>query len=427
MRRALAALFCLVLFSTARADDASRDEARRRNDALVKEGFNFTHGLSFGAEGATLELLVPPPVEEHELALWLAGDKAPLSLRVTGADGEIVTTWRAVRGEQRLVRTLAPGRYVVALGGGAGAALVGIKGPVIGRCTLPAERSTEHAADPRKGFHWPYLLIAPKTKPATVLLVLPNNSGFASDDVSLLRASAQCQARSDGALEMADRLGAAVLVPIFPRPAVAGEAENLYLHALSRAALETRVPRLVRVDLQLVAMIDDARARLGGGVGPRVLIEGFSAAGSFASRFAVLHPDRTLAAAVGSPGGWPIAPSRAAGLTYPIGLADAARLVGHEVDQAALRRVRFFFFLGGDDANDSVPYRDSFSAADAATITQRFGKTPLARWPAAQKLYQAAGLDATFKLYPGVGHMVTPAMRADVEAMFRAALATPRR
>jgi hypothetical protein len=55
-------------------------------------------------------------------------------------------------------------------------------------------------------------------------------------------------------------------------------------------------------------------------------------------------------------------------------------------------------------------------------VIQRFGKTPVARWPAAQRLYEAAQLRARFALYPGVGHNVTPEMSADTEALFRAAL-----
>jgi dienelactone hydrolase len=182
------------------------------------------------------------------------------------------------------------------------------------------------------------------------------------------------------------------------------------------------VPAWTRVDLQLEAMIDDARGQLGGRLGPRVLMAGFSAAGSFVNRFAVLHPRRVLAAAIGSPGGWPIAPAADAALTYPVGVADLAALVGAPADLAALREVPLLFYMGGDDDNDAVPHRDSFSAADEALVMRRFGPTPVARWAAAERLYAQAGLRATFRLYPGVAHMTTSAMRVDIEAHLRAAL-----
>jgi hypothetical protein len=56
-------------------------------------------------------------------------------------------------------------------------------------------------------------------------------------------------------------------------------------------------------------------------------------------------------------------------------------------------------------------------------VVRAFGKTPVARWTAAQRLYQRAKLDAKFQLYPGVAHEVTPEMRRDIEAAFAAALA----
>ena len=421
MRVAVVAVSLLnVCSSQLHADETLRTEAQHRHDDLVKEGFNFTHGLSVGAAAVSVEFLVPPSDENHELYLWLAATKGLISIRVVGSNGEVITSWKAARGEQHLVRRLAPGRYVAEIDGGPGEGVIGVRGPVIGRCSIDAHQLAERAAEPRNGFHWPYLLITPKARRTAVLLVLPNNGGFISEDVELLRAAALCQARSEA--EMADRLGAAMLIPLFPRPAVAGEPDNLYLHALSRAALETRVPKFARVDLQLIAMIDHARALVGNGVERRVLIEGFSAAGMFSNRFAVLHPERTLAAAVGSPGGWPIAPIASLGLTYPIGLADAQQLTGAKIDETALRAVTFFFFLGSEDKNDAVPHRDSFSAADAALIARRFGKAPVDRWDNARKLYATAGLHATFKLYPGIGHTVTPEMHADTEAMFNAAM-----
>src|SRR5262249_52758998 len=68
----------------------------------------------------------------------------------------------------------------------------------------------------------------------------------------------------------------------------------------------------------LIAMIDHARSILGSRICPRVLMSGFSASGSFAGRFTMLHPERVLAAAIGSPGGWPLAPSDE--WTYPVGV-----------------------------------------------------------------------------------------------------------
>lgn len=411
MRSASCAVLCLILCAARVAADPLTDEARRRNDELVKQGFNLTRGWTATTTVTRFEMLVPPAEgAESIVVLWFEAAKGELTVRMLGPRDEVLTAWTGRSGEQRLVRTLAPGKYVIEVGGAEGRGLIGVKGPVIGRCALDPRRMAEHAAAP--GFHWPYLLLAPRTPTATTLLVVPNNTGFLSEDLELLRASASCELARYQA--MADRLGVAVLVPLFPRTA------SVYLHALTRDALMTKAPTVARVDLQLIAMIDHARALLGKRVQPRVLMSGFSASGSFTNRFAMLHPDRVLAAAVGSPGGWPIAP--ATDLPYPVGISDVGSLTGARVDLGALRKVRFFMFMGGADANDSVPYRDSFSAADEALILRKLGKTPVARWDAAKRLYDAAQLRATFKLYPGVGHEVTPEMAADIEAAFAAAM-----
>ena len=65
-----------------------------------------------------------------------------------------------------------------------------------------------------------------------------------------------------------------------------------------------------------------------------------------------------------------------------------------------------------------VPIRDSYEAEDERLIGELFGKTPVDRWPAAERLYKDALPRATFKLYPGAAHRITPEMAADVRAFF---------
>ena len=114
-------------------------------------------------------------------------------------------------------------------------------------------------------------------------------------------------------------------MPVFPRPATDWK---IYTHALDRDAMLTDKKEYARFDLQLVAMIDDARARLKKDklkFDKSVLMTGFSASGMFANRFVFLHPDRVKAAAIGSPGGWAIAPVanyKEKTLRYPIGTGD---------------------------------------------------------------------------------------------------------
>ncbi len=136
-----------------------------------------------------------------------------------------------------------------------------------------------------------------------------------------------------------------------------------------------------------------------------------------ANRFTILHPEQVAAVACGSPGGWPIAPVteyKGMPLRYPIGIADLRNLVGKDADLAAIRRVPMFLFLGEEDKNDSVVFRDGYDEQDERLIFELFGSTLQERWKVSEALYGSMGLQARFALYPGVGHDVTPEIFSDV-------------
>jgi len=260
------------------------------------------------------------------------------------------------------------------------------------------------------GFRSDYYLYVPATlrrdaRGMATLLVQPNNSGRTSDDIASHRRDAWLTGFERK--RIADELGVALLVPAFPRTS---SDWRVYTHALDRDVLTTRDPQLARLDLQLLAMVDDARRRIatnGTQVDPRILVQGFSASAMFANRFTVLHPDRVRAATIGSPGGWPVAPVAKLGadaLPYPAGVADLEALVGTPFDAAAYARVPQFLYMGDADDNDSLDFEDGWDKPMAAEVDRLFGDTPLARWKHAETLYAQAGADARFELVPGIGH-----------------------
>jgi dienelactone hydrolase len=210
-------------------------------------------------------------------------------------------------------------------------------------------------------------------------------------------------------------------MPVFPRPA---SEPKIYTHALDRDSLLTDKKDFRRFDLQLIAMIDDARSRLAKEkieTDKRVFIAGFSASGMFANRFAFLHPDRVRAAAIGSPGGWAMAPLssyKGKPLRYPIGTQDLKAVAGKEFDLNALRKVPLFIYMGDQDDNDSVIYDDGYDTADKDLIFELFGKTPIERWQINRTLYEESKLQATFKLYPGIKHTINNEMIADIVKFF---------
>lgn len=278
--------------------------------------------------------------------------------------------------------------------------------------------------NPAAGFAYAYYYYLPPelskasaSKQVQTILVLPNNTGKIDDDIAVHEADVKKRMSQAGPI--ASYLKVAVVMPVFPRPKTDWQ---IYTQALDRDSMVTKKKEYRRLDLQMLAMIDDARKRLKRGgttFNKRVLINGFSAQGMFANRFTFLHPDRVMAAAIGSPGGWPIAPVeqyQGKTLRYPIGVADLKTVAGKKLDLAALRRVPLFVFVGDKDENDSVPFGDSYDDEDRDLINPLFGKSPVARWDISKKLYLDAGLNAEFKLYPGVAHTVTPLMRDEARA-----------
>lgn len=265
-------------------------------------------------------------------------------------------------------------------------------------------------ADPQAGFHSGYFLYVPRrlavdAQGTGMVLVQPNNSGVTSNDPGVHVRDAWWTGFERQ--RIADELGTPLLVPTFPRSATNW---RVYTHALDRDTLTTRVPELARLDLQLLAMVDDARVRLaqaGTPVAPHILIQGFSASGMFANRFTVLHPERVRAAAIGSPGGWPVAPVPEAdgmALGYPAGVADLQALTGRAFDAAAFARVPQLVYMGATDDNDSLDFKDGWDPPMSTLVDTRFGATPVARWTASEALYKGAGIRARFDLVPDVGH-----------------------
>ena len=279
---------------------------------------------------------------------------------------------------------------------------------------------------PSSGFSYPYYLHIPpevRNRPAnerSSILVLPNNTGKVDDDFAVHEADVKRRMGQVGVI--ASLLKVAVLMPVFPRPK---SHWKIYTQALDRDSMVTDMKLYKRLDLQLVAMIDDCLNKFrkdGMKFDRRVLINGFSAQGMFANRFTFLHPDRVKAAVIGSPGGWPIAPVgkyQGKKLRYPIGVSDLRAVSGEKLALGRLRKIPMLVFLGDQDTNDSVPFDDSFDQEDRDLINPLFGKTPLERWEVSKSLYMQARLKAEFKLYHGVGHTVSMAKRDDIRAFLQ--------
>lgn len=278
-----------------------------------------------------------------------------------------------------------------------------------------------------EGFSYPYLLYIPNSltksekRSDITLLVVPNNTGTVNDTLQFHEAVARKQLLIWA--KFANRLNTAVLMPIFPRPK---KDVLVYTHALDRDVMISEKEEFKRLDLQLIAMIDHSTKELAGRnikKKKKVWMAGFSASGMFVNRFTFMHPGQVEAAAIGSPGGWPIAPIgqfQNESLRYPIGISDISSIAGEKINFQKLQKTPLFIYMGDEDHNDSVVYADGYEKEDKELIFELFGETPLERWNLIQDFYQQEKLQASFKLYPGVKHTINNDMIADVVSFFNA-------
>jgi len=292
---------------------------------------------------------------------------------------------------------------------------------------LGVECLIEVPASPEQGFNYPYILFVPANLDETRkhrLLVEPNNTGFPTDEMQTHMARAREDLVIDSPYSMpiprmmAERLGVPLLVPVFPR------LYDAYTHALTRDALliDERDPAF-RVDLQLVAMIEDARnllAHNGIRIKEKIFIDGFSASASFATRFALIHPELVRAVAAGGGTLWtlPLDTYKGRTLRYPVGIADLEDLTGIGFNMEEYRKVAHFIYWGEQDTNDTVMAPDCFHPEDSKLILSILGHSVQDRWVGTQAIYREAGAAVQFVTYKGVGHW--PGNPNDVIEFFRA-------
>lgn len=152
-------------------------------------------------------------------------------------------------------------------------------------------------AEPGKGFAYPYYLYIPAAmrrnedeKKIHSLLVIPNNTGKISDDLAFHEADVKAKMPQIGSF-INNKLNMIVLMPVFPRPAT---EHRIYTHSLDRDAMLTKKKEYSRFDLQLIAMIEHAQAKLKTEkikTEKKVLMQGYSASGMFVNRFVFCIPN----------------------------------------------------------------------------------------------------------------------------------------
>ena len=236
-----------------------------------------------------------------------------------------------------------------------------------------------------------------------------------------------------------DELGVPYLHPVFPRPVSDPVDWTHSIHQLCAQTVQIESGPLQRVDRQLVAMIDDARARLADRDRPapeQVLLNGFSASAAFVNRFSGLHPERVRAVAAGGVNGIVTLPLESIEmdsdfeivnplpLLYPVGISDLETLTGDPFDLSEFREVRHFVYMGEDDDKDVLLWPDVWTDPERrGSAIQAYGPDIHDdRFPYCASVYAERDVPAVFRTYPETGHDPTPAID-DVVTFFEQAIA----
>lgn len=279
-----------------------------------------------------------------------------------------------------------------------------------------------------EGFHFPYFLFIPEDiaqKEKVHLVVHPNNSGFADDDLQKHIDKAHRTATKDFYIGhyVARNLNCPLLVPVFPRSRTNWK---IYTHSLDRDVMIQKDDSLKRIDLQLIEMFHDARGRLKRRnieSEERVLLTGFSASATFANRFTLIHPELIAAVAAGGLNGLLMLPLDSLGgeaLNYPVGTNDLNELTGREFDKDKFLKIPQFYYMGELDDNDAIPFEDAFDDEERHQIYRLLGRQMQPdRWNNSAEIYRNQHVNTLIKTYESIGHENPEIVKDEIVQFFR--------
>ena len=300
--------------------------------------------------------------------------------------------------------------------------------------------------DPDAGFYLPYLLYIPDVDQSyeRPLYVEPLNSLNTTDREKLDKQL--ITAHRDETFAGARRNGYPGIVAGLPRPPndnqdlvqglnlpsygpeIVHESDTLADIATEAFSVES----LTRVDQQLLAMIDDAKSRLESEpypVAERIHMSGFSAAGLFCHRFALLYPDRVRTLTTGGYNGLPLPKASHADLSlpYPLGTADYEKLTGREFDKQAWADINRYIYVGQEDqGSQDYQHYSPGSARYPERAETLFGINRVTeRFPFVRSQYMEVTDNAEFEIFDGIGHSIDNRMEDAIVDFHRQNSPTP--
>ena len=293
-------------------------------------------------------------------------------------------------------------------------------------------------ANPEKGFHFPYLLkTSKKTVDANYIVVESNNTGGHNKSIKGMTSKAKKSLGWVLGSSISKKLNYPMLMPVFPF--ATKEIEKVltnknkykyYFPQLDSDVLKIDIEKYKRIDLQLIAMIDDARERLlkenNQNINEKVIMVGFSSSSLFSARFTFLHPDRVSVAIGGGIGGLlPVPTEKINGIEaiYPIGTYDFEKITGKKFDLEEYKKTPQFYYQGTKDKSNPFRRGAEDLTDEEYEIVKKlfvdglpFGDKPVSlkvsttMWKNSQKYINQIVDNVKFESPKNLDHEITPKM-----------------
>ncbi|MBQ9267369.1 MAG: alpha/beta hydrolase [Clostridia bacterium] len=134
-----------------------------------------------------------------------------------------------------------------------------------------------------------------------------------------------------------------------------------------------------RIDLQVLECIQDAKRFISETTNTRVkekvFLNGYSASGVFAQRFALIHPEIIHRCCIGGAAGSIPIPNEELG--YPLGTKDYKALFGKELDETEYKKIDFAYYVGQGEAHEAGNWDINGNAIRRDKEGRRIDKTQI--------------------------------------------------
>lgn len=299
---------------------------------------------------------------------------------------------------------------------------------------LQGKRFIEHLSMGDKGA-LPYILIIPEHLGDGKELIMESLNFEKTSIINQIVPKAI--ERLKGIVEVID--DAPILIPFLPD--VKGGIP--YYQQLSRECFENSADDRYhidypRIDLKVVNTINNAKNEIknetGKDVADKIFLNGYSASGVFAQRFALIHPEIVGRALIGGASG--SIPLPTTDFEYPLGIKDFRNLFGKDFNEEEYRKIQFAYYVGELEAsrpaweydidgkpierdfngqtinhNQIIPPMHDMSYYPRSIDTQRgkhqrqiLGKDLSQRHKNCIEYYEKNGYNITSKIYRGAEH-----------------------